>query len=37
MEHVRITKDEAAVLAWCTACGTKTGQWVRGSMPGTVP
>jgi uncharacterized cupin superfamily protein len=29
--------DEEAVFATCTACGTETGRWYRGSMDGEVP
>ncbi|GAB7013936.1 cupin domain-containing protein [Halolamina salina] len=29
--------DEAAIVAHCTRCGTETGRWYRGSMPGEVP
>ncbi|NHX35312.1 MULTISPECIES: cupin domain-containing protein [Halolamina] len=29
--------DEEAVVACCKECGTETGRWYRGSMPGEVP
>jgi uncharacterized cupin superfamily protein len=29
--------DEDAVIAVCKVCGTETGRWYRGSMPGEVP
>jgi len=29
--------DETAVVAYCQRCGSETGRWYRGSMPGEVP
>ncbi|MFW5939549.1 MAG: cupin domain-containing protein [Halolamina sp.] len=29
--------DEEATVAYCKRCGTETGRWYRGSMPGEVP
>jgi uncharacterized cupin superfamily protein len=29
--------DETAVVATCEDCGSETGRWYRGSMPGEVP
>jgi len=35
--ELRRANDEDAVVAVCKACGTETGRWYRGSMPGEVP
>jgi len=35
--ELRRADDEDAVVAVCKACGTETGRWYRGSMPGEVP
>lgn len=35
--HNRLERDNEEVVGICTECGSGTGRWYRGSMPGTVP
>jgi RNase P subunit RPR2 len=35
--ELRQTEDGSAVVARCRQCGTETGRWYEGSMPGDAP